>query len=198
MGHIFCLMGKSACGKDTLYNRLINDSTLGLSRIVSYTTRPVREGEKQGVEYFFTDIEGFTKLKEDGKVIEYRVYHTFYGDWYYFTVDDGSINLAGNDYLYISTLESYEKLSVYFGRQAVIPLYIEIDDGIRLERALSRERKQASPKYEEMCRRFLADSEDFCEERLNSLNINERYPNEELDGCLEKLREKIWTLKSIK
>ena len=56
-------------------------------------------------------------------------------------------------------------------------IYIEVEDGLRLERALKRERKQASPKYEEMCRRFLADAKDFSEENLMAAGIKEKYQN---------------------
>lgn len=48
MGKIFYIMGKSSSGKDTIYSRLLEDSQLGLSRIVLYTTRPMREGEQEG------------------------------------------------------------------------------------------------------------------------------------------------------
>ena len=64
----------------------------------------------------------------------------------------------------IGTLESYEKLKTYFGNEKVVPLYIEVEDGERLTRALAREKTQKEPKYAEMCRRFLADSKDFSEE----------------------------------
>ena len=55
MGKIFYLMGKSSSGKDTMFKKLIEDKTLGLKTIVGYTTRPMREGECDGVEYFFVD-----------------------------------------------------------------------------------------------------------------------------------------------
>ena len=57
MGKIFCLMGKSSTGKDTIYKRLLEDQELGLQRIVPYTTRPIREGEQEGVEYHFVSEE---------------------------------------------------------------------------------------------------------------------------------------------
>ena len=56
MGKIFYIMGKSSSGKDTIYSRLLQDSELGLSRIVLYTTRPMREGETEGKEYHFTAV----------------------------------------------------------------------------------------------------------------------------------------------
>lgn len=197
MGHIYCLMGKSASGKDTIYSRLLEDEKLSLSRIIPYTTRPIRSGESEGTEYHFTDKAGLDRLEAAGKVIECRCYHTFYGDWYYFTVDDG-IFVEDSDYLIIGTLESYKKIRDYYGQDKVVPLYIELDDGIRLERALGRERMQKEPKYEELCRRFLADAEDFSEDRLSALGIDTRYINDDLDSCLQKLEEKIWTLRSIR
>ncbi len=56
MGKIFYLMGKSSSGKDTIYKELIQKFPK-MKRIVLYTTRPRREGERDGVEYFFTDEE---------------------------------------------------------------------------------------------------------------------------------------------
>ena len=69
MGKIFYIMGKSSSGKDTIYSRLRIDETLGLSNLVLYTTRPMREGEKQGREYYFVGEEQFRQLKESVKFI---------------------------------------------------------------------------------------------------------------------------------
>ena len=112
---------------------------MDLRTIVPYTTRPIRAGEENGVEYFFTDEAGFQALKDQGKVIEDRAYDTVYGIWRYFTVDDGQIDLAEQNYLMIGTLEAYEKMITYYGREAILPVYIELDDGVRLQRALDRE-----------------------------------------------------------
>ena len=63
-----------------------------------------------------------------------------------------------------------------------------MEDGLRLERALERERKQQPPKYEEMCRRFLADQADYSEEKLKGAGITQRYSNEkDLMSCVETL-----------
>ncbi len=190
MGHIFCLMGKSASGKDTVFSRLINDEGLALERMVPYTTRPMRSGETDGVEYHFTDPDGLKSLREKGKVIEERCYHTVHGDWHYFTVDDGNVNET-DDYLMIGTLEVYTKLVSYFGSDRVVPLYIEIDDGERLQRALQREKSQESPKYAEMCRRYLADCEDFSEEKITLAGIVKRYNNSNLEECIGSIKRDI-------
>lgn len=191
MGRIFCIMGKSATGKDTIYKRLLMNSELGLRRIVPYTTRPIREGEQEGVEYHFTDVENKELLEAQGKIIECRAYHTIHGIWYYFMVQDEQTDLANYDYLMIGTLESYLKIRDYFGEDKVIPIYIELEDSERLTRALTREKAEKEPKYEELCRRFLADSQDFSREKLDEAQIRESYVNEDLEDCLRKIQERI-------
>lgn len=190
MGKIICLMGKSSTGKDTIFKRLLQDRRLGLQTIVPYTTRPIRVGERDGVEYFFKSEQDFFRLKEQGKIIESREYHTFHGLWRYFVVDDGQIKESGN-YIMIGTLEAYRHLQDHFGEDRVLPVMIELDDGARLQRALGRERKQENPKFEEMCRRFLADSEDFSEEKIKEAGITRRFVNDNLRRCLDDIKQYI-------
>ena len=190
MGKIYCVMGKSSSGKDTVYKKL-KEQYKEFRLIVPYTTRPIREGEKDGVEYYFVDPEQFRAMKEDGKVIESRSYNTKCGIWTYFTADDGQIDLSAADYLLIGTLVSYQALREYFGEEAIVPVDLEVEDGLRLARALERERRQEKPKYAEMCRRFLADEEDFSEENLIKSGITERFGNEDFTECLNKIQRYI-------
>lgn len=195
MGKIYYLMGKSSSGKDTIFKELLkSDKENGeLRTIVPYTTRPIRDGEMEGVEYHFTDEDGFAKLINSGKVIEHREYHTFYGIWRYFTVDDGQFALDQDvNYIMIGTLEAYRSMTAYFGSEMVKPIMIELDDGTRLQRALDREKRQEHPKYEEMCRRFLADSEDFSEEKMQAAGIRKRFLNDDLQRCLAEIRDYIF------
>lgn len=187
MGKIFCLMGKSSSGKDTIYKVLLDQNEVPFQRIISYTTRPIRSGEKNGVEYIFTDDNGLEMLIEQQKVVEQRSYQTVYGIWKYFTVDDSQVDFSSGNYLVIGTLESYEKLRKYYGEAFVLPIYIEVDDGLRLQRALDRERMQDKPKYAEMCRRFLADEEDFSEERIAEVGIERRFINEDLQVTVKEI-----------
>lgn len=191
MGKMIYLMGKSSTGKDTVYSRLLSWKEMEFERIIPYTTRPIRVGEKEGNEYHFTDDDGYERLKAQGKVIEARVYHTYHGLWRYFTVDDGNINLNDNNYLMIGTLESYIKTAEYFGNDNVLPVLLELDDGARLQRALDRERKQDNPRYEELCRRYLADAEDFSEEKIRDAGIEGRFSNDNLEKCIAKIKKYI-------
>ena len=180
----------SSSGKDTVYKKLLERHP-GFRTIVPYTTRPIREGERDGVEYFFVDDERLREMQEAEQVIEVRSYNTRCGIWTYFTADDGQIDLKTHDYLVIGTLVSYRALREYFGAEKLLPVYIEVEDGLRLARAVERERRQAEPKYSELCRRFLADEEDCSEEKLRRAGIMRRFENRDLDACLEEIEDYI-------
>lgn len=189
MGKIFCLMGKSSTGKDTIFKRLTENKELNLRTIVSYTTRPIRDGEEEGKEYFFVGEERLKELEDAGKVIELRAYNTYYGVWKYFTVEDEQIDLEKENYLIIGTLESFKKTKEYFGEEKVVPILITLDDGVRLQRALDREKLQENPKYEEMCRRFLADAVDFSLEKQGEAGIQKSFENNDLESCLKQIED---------
>ena len=191
MAKLFLIMGKSASGKDTLYKDIVARFGDELGTVVPYTTRPIREGEREGVEYHFITESEMKAMDEAGKVIEKRCYQTVYGPWYYLTADDGQIDLDRRSSILIVTPAAYGKLRDYFGTEQVVPLYVETEDGLRLARALKRERAQKNPKYEEMCRRFLADAEDFSEEKLRELGIDRRFVNNQYDRVLNELCDVI-------
>ena len=187
MGKIFCLMGKSACGKDTIYKQILSAQNLPLKTLIPYTTRPIRDGERNGVEYYFLTDEEQQVLERQGKIIELRAYHTVHGLWKYFTVNDHQRDLANQDYLIIGTLESYARLQEYFGIDRLVPLYIDLEPGERLQRALDRERIQTEPKYAELCRRFLADEADFSSEKLAQAKISDIFINNDSVKCAKRI-----------
>lgn len=187
MGKIFYIMGKSSSGKDTIYRKLQESENLKLGRLVLYTTRPIRDGEKEGQEYHFVDEAKYFEFDKAEKVIEARTYQTVYGPWTYFTADDGSVDLSKTSYLAIGTLESYQNLKAYYGASALCPIYVEVEDGERLKRAIAREETQKEPHYEELCRRFLADAEDFSEEKLEQAGIEKRFFNKNFETCLSEI-----------
>lgn len=180
---IVYLLGKSASGKDTVYSLIRQNQRWKLETITLYTTRPMRDGETEGEQYHFVTMDQAAELETQGRVIEQRVYQTVYGPWKYMTVDDGQFDADGR-YLMIGTLESYRKIREYFGDEAMLPVYLEVDDGVRLERAMAREKTQKVPKYAEMCRRFLADEADFSQEKLLEAGIEKRFDNTELECCM--------------
>ena len=187
MGRIYYLLGKSATGKDTLYKEILKRRPK-LRTVTMYTTRPIREGETDGVEYFFTDREELERQLASGKVIESRTYQTIAGPWTYYTVDDGQFDVADDEScLMIGTLESYDKMCAYFEAGKMVPVYIEVPDGIRLLRAVKREENQKKPNYREVCRRYLADEKDFSEENIQKTGIKLRFTNDNLELCVKNI-----------
>ena len=168
MGKIYCVMGKSSSGKDSIYHEIMEKGALGR-------------------EYHFCTEDTVQRLQDAGRIMELRAYNTVYGVWKYFTVDDERIDLSKNNYLYIVTLEGYTKIREYFGADRVVPIYIEVEDGERLMRAIAREQKQDVPKYEEMCRRFLADSADFSEEKLVEAGVVRRFQNNDFVQTVQEV-----------
>lgn len=198
MGRIFYIIGKSSTGKDTILKELLSDQTLALSEIIQYTTRPKRDGETDGIEYHFIGEEQAEAFHRAGKIIELRAYKTVHGIWKYMMVDDGEIDLSKRDYAAVGTAESYRQVSGYFPEGTVVPIYIEVETGERLNRALFRERSHQNPKYEELCRRFLADEADFSEEKLQDAGligadgaIINRIENNNLKECIEQVKNLV-------
>ncbi len=187
MGKLIVLMGKSATGKDTIFKLLQADAALPLRELVPYTTRPMRAGEVEGKAYHFVTEKEFSSLLEQGLVIEHRAYHTVHGLWRYFTVKDAQLDLEHHSYILIATLEAYNSIVAYFGKEQVVPILVTLDDGVRLQRALDREKAEEHPRYEEMCRRFLADSADYAPEKIEAAGITKMFENHSSAVCKEEI-----------
>ena len=167
MSRIFCIVGKSCSGKDTLYARILAQNRPGLVPVVPCTTRPRRPGEVEGQSYHFVTQEQLRQYENQGQVIEKREYHTTQGLWTYFTLRFD----LDTDRLLITTLAGARALMDCYGPGHVRVVYLHVDDRTRLLRYIDRESRQARPDYAEVCRRFLADQEDFSQENLA------RFPN---------------------
>ena len=193
MGKIFYIIGKSSTGKDTILARLLGDESLNLREIIQYTTRPMRAGETEGSTYHFITDEQADAFDAAGKLVELRAYNTVHGVWKYMMVDDGQVDLSANNYAAVGTIASYARVAKYYGNDLVVPIYIEVETGERLQRALNRERTHEGPKYAEMCRRFLADEADFAPEKLEEAGlmqdgkIRNCFENIEIESCIEAI-----------
>lgn len=148
---IIALFGPSGVGKDAIQNRIAS-SYEDMHKIISCTTRPKRDYEIEGQDYFFLEPIQFAQKVLDGSMLE----ATSFRAWMYGTPIDaldkdkiniGVFNIAGIECL----LED--------SRLEVVPVYVEVSPKTRLMRALSREQ---NPDCHEVCRRFLADEKDFA------------------------------------
>lgn len=191
MSKIYYIMGKSSAGKDTIYKELLKNGSVKFNTVVGYTTRPMREGESHGREYYFVTEEDMENMEKQGIIIEKRTYDTIYGKWNYFTAYDEQFKKEDGNLLIIGTLESYKKIREFFGEDKVVPIYIYVEDGQRLLRALNREMQQKEPKYAEMCRRFLADEKDFSKDIIEELGIKKQFENNDEKKCLDEIIEYV-------
>ena len=193
MGKIVLFMGPSSSGKNIIKSRLIKDNKFALKEMIMSTTRPKRTGEVEGREYYFKTVEEMLELEKEGKIIERRTYDTAYGPWHYFTTSS-SIDLENYNYIGDNTLEGLDQFVKFYGIENIISILIKVDDGIRLQRALDREKREKTPKYQELCRRFLADSVDFSEENISKRPITSIiYNNSSLDNTMQEV-EKVLKL----
>lgn len=166
-----------------------------------YTTRPMRDGEQNGVDYYYIsneEMEKYIKGEMENELLEYRTYQTQHGPWTYATIKDKQFE-DDSDILMTGTLESYTQIKNRIANNPTIslePIYIEVPDDIRLERAIKREKEQKEPKYAELCRRFLADTKDFSEQNLAKAGITKRFQNNDLYECVKEITEYLGYLKT--
>jgi guanylate kinase len=167
---LLALFGESGAGKDTIQHWLVSECT-NVHGLISYTTRPPRDYEKEGQEYHFVTKEDFRELIAENKILEYNVFNY----WYYGTcvdeLDKDQINVG------VFNPQGIRKLLKCTKDVDILPVWIQASEKDRLLRCLNRE---ANPDCKEICRRFLADTDDFSrinfdyEIYLNNTN-NENY-----------------------
>ena len=192
MGKLFCIIGKDASGRDTVFKGLISDPDLGLRPVIPYTARPPKPGEAAEGRWHFVTEDTMRGMKRAGKILERHCCDTEDGAWDCFTVDDGGIGLPDSICLTVGTLESFWKLRA-LGTFDVVPVYIETDDYNRLRRALQREAERETPSYAGLCRRFISGQHEFTEESLAEAGITDAYRfSNDTDGnpgqCIQKVK----------
>lgn len=186
---IIALFGKAGSGKDTIQKSVLAQFANQVHEIVSCTTRPPRDYEKNGIDYHFLSIEEFTKKVLNGSMLE----ATEFRGWFYGTPFDslnldkiniGVFNIAG-----IQALLEDSRLEVY-------PVIVYAPDKVRLMRQLLREE---NPDCEEICRRFQTDNKDFKKIDFEPFFVWENYNVKEtlsdhllnIDSTFTRLIEKI-------
>ncbi len=153
---IVILVGYSASGKDTIKEHLIER---GLEPILSYTTRPMRDGEEEGKQYHFISNEEFKQMEEKGLFLESRTFETSVDGkaetWRYATpfvqIEEEK------DYVMIKDLSGAIDILMKYGREDVVIFHLDVDSEERYKRAVSR----GSFDKTEWKRRELADREKF-------------------------------------
>ena len=167
MRKIFAVMGKASTGKDTLTKML--SETLELPIALSFTTRPMRVGEKQGVEYNFISDDDFWDLHGCDLLAEYTSYEVASGETWHYGLTKEELEKA--EYvLVIVNPDGFKQLTEIYGDK-VCSILIDAPADVRIKRYLDRD-MVTEEKAEECCRRFLADNKDFKDISTNHCVTN--------------------------
>lgn len=185
---IFVILGKSGAGKSHLAKEI--SKYFNYKELVSSTSRPRREGEIEGIDYFFKTKEEMIKLKEENKFVESACYN----GWYY-GVEKETIEKINDNCIVVLEPKGYREYKKLYGDK-VIGIYIDTSDKNRLLRSLHREEK---PDCKEICRRLLSDTDDFrsieSDESIIKIDNNSHFVyaiNDLKDVIVEVLNNKYW------
>lgn len=181
---IIALFGESGSGKDTIKKSILKNNN-HFNNIISYTTRPKRNNEVNGVDYNFVDREYFAKNLQDMLEV------TSFNNWFYGT----NITSLKKDKVNIGIFNIYAIDCLLMDPQlSVLPLYIKCEDKIRLIRCLNREK---NVDCNEICRRFLADKKDFLDIPFSYIVYNNSFDNNDNYFDLLNLSEIVQFIKYI-
>ena len=192
MYKIVTISGKAGAGKDTILQSLLkalqeDPNGPQVHEIISCTTRPPREGEVDGKNYYFLTHEEFVKRVDEDRMLE----ATIFNDWCYGTCIDylredivniGVFNPTGVD----SLMDDYEV--------EVFPILVEASDKTRFIRQLNREN---NPNVKEIIRRYFADEEDFDDYTLKDIGFKYIVDNDRENGLWQLTQELAHVIRNI-
>lgn len=191
---IITLVAKSSAGKDEILNTVVKLNP-NVKTIVSYTSRPIRQGEINGVTYHYISDEQVQTMLNNGEFLEHRIYKTVKGNWIY-GVGKSSFDLNSEDvYIVILDLQGLKQLKAYLEENnksdCLISIYIKASGRTRLLRSLQREGDLSDNQCKEICRRFIVDEDDMkeAEQYCNVTLINESETH--LYGCVGYIQKLI-------
>ena len=180
---IIFVCGMSGSGKDSVCSELLKRNP-DIHRMIQYTTRPMRDGEVDGVNYCFISDKEYRKMSSNGKFLETREYFTSAGIWRYSTPKDYDKDLNyllwGPDFMY-SNIRCFD--------DNVKGILLKVKPIERLNRMLMRGKDDAN--VIESCRRLYSDEKDFAD--CNESNYDLIIDNSEIsmEECVEKIERYI-------
>ena len=177
---ITVIVGKSCSGKDTIVKKLI--SLHKFNRIITYSTRPKRKGEKDGIDYHFITKEDFKQKIDEGFFAEWKSYVTVEGVWYYGTALEDLENAEDNT-LVILTPDGFREIKDKLGDK-VTSIYICANNSTIKKRLESR-----GDNTNEAKRRLEHDNEDFknIENEVDRIVYNN--DGTDIDNVVKKVLE---------
>jgi len=165
MNHIYCLLGKSCSGKDTLYKELQKKISNSINFVVRYTTRPRRLNECDGKNYHFISSFELAKYKAENKIFESESFDT-HGEKYEYATGIDSIDLT-KDSIIIVSFAALKKFIIYYGVEIVIGICLEASDEIRFQRSLERYNNNSKSNIKKIWQRMAQDEKDFSNNNID-------------------------------
>lgn len=187
MKKIIVLLGASATGKDTVVKHISEKYSIPIA--VSYTTRPMRSNETQGVEYYFISDDEMHEKFKNGEVIEHTSYYIQSEDVSY-TYANVTSEFEKGDYI-LTILNPHGlyqfKQSLY--KDNLVSIMLNCDDRVRLVRSLNRDE---NVNVKEVLDRAIRDELDFIERRPKTdYETDTNKPLEEVFNDIDKIIENI-------
>lgn len=180
MKKVIAICGKSGSGKDSILKGVLNKKPEVFAPIVSYTTRPKREGEIEGVDYYFITSEQMASKIMNGEMLE----ATSFNGWVYGTsidsLKDDKVNIG------VYNLEGLEYLIENKNEIDSLIFYIDASNKIRLLRSLNREE---NPDIDEIIRRYGTDKTDFLDfvpSEIDAMTLHNE-SEKDLSFCIENV-----------
>lgn len=173
---IIAIIGEAGTGKDYLVKQVVKKYKNKFHRIISYTTRPKRDNEEEGKDYYFTTQEHFLKMIENGSILEY----TEFNGWYYGTHRQ---EFDDNTLISIGVFDPQGVRNLQKKGYSVLVYKLCVPDKERLIRQLNREE---DPDIEEIIRRYQTDKEDFANLDFKYIEIS-NYDKKDLKRNLKKI-----------
>lgn len=182
---ILAIIGEAGTGKDTIMKGVLKKNP-NIHEIVSCTTRPPREKEKDGINYHFLTNEEFTNKILNNEMLEATVFN----DWCYGTsydsLDVNKVNIGVFNPAGIEALMEHKNIFI-------VCYYVRAADKQRLLRQLNREE---NPDVKEIIRRFSADNLDFSKLQFHYNEI-ENNTLQDLDRNIEIINSACLRLQNL-
>lgn len=177
---MLCIIGKTSSGKTSIVDKLI--SLHGYRQVVTYTSRPMRKGEKQDITYHYITEEEFKQKIQEGFFAEWKTYITEFGVWYYGTALE-DLEKADDKSVIILTPDGYRDVISKTSKKPT-SVYIYANNATIKKRLIER-----GDDKDEAKRRLLHDNSDFrgLETEVDRIVYNNDGNN--IDDVVEKILE---------
>lgn len=183
---IVVICGFSASGKDTVSKLL--SSIYNMKEIVTTTSRPIRDNEKDGVDYNFVTKQQFLESIARDEFVEWRSYNTLLNgekDIWYYGAKKNSISEEGY-YVIVLDILGLREFKKYY-KEDVISFFLDVDDDTRKFRSMNR----GSFSIEEWERRLEDDKKKFTKEVIES-EIDFVIKNNSVSKVVSEIVEKVF------